>query len=294
MANLDFSQLELPAEQAKGVYVQAQTSSTLATLTSAKPQGIGSQQYVTLSARPKAQVLGAGQAKVNSGSALANVKVPTLKAQVTLRFDEEVKWADEDYQIGVLTTLGDAGAQALARQVDLTAFHALSAHNGSQIGNQPMWASQTTKSVELGSSPNDALVSAIGLLVTSGSPDCVALTPEFAWALANERTANGVLLNPGVGIGTALSSVKGLRSSASTTVSAAEETADTKVRGFVFDSSVFAWGINRRMPVTMIEYGNPDGLGDLKELNQVALRLEMTYSVGIVDLTRVAKVVDAA
>jgi hypothetical protein len=36
-----------------------------------------------------------------------------------MRFNEEVQWADEDYQLGVLTACRDAGSEALARALDL-------------------------------------------------------------------------------------------------------------------------------------------------------------------------------
>ena len=37
------------------------------------------------------------------------------------------------------------------------------------------------------------------------------------------------------------------------------------------------WGIQRNIPLELIKFGDPDGQGDLKRKNQVALRLEVVY-----------------
>ena len=48
------------------------------------------------------------------------------------------------------------------------------------------------------------------------------------------------------------------------------------------------------MNAHLIEYGDPDGLGDLQRMNQIALRAEVVYGVGIMDLNAFAKIVKAA
>lgn len=37
------------------------------------------------------------------------------------------------------------------------------------------------------------------------------------------------------------------------------------------------WSIQRDLPIELIRFGDPDGQGDLKRKNQVALRLEIVY-----------------
>ena len=56
------------------------------------------------------------------------------------------------------------------------------------------------------------------------------------------------------------------------------EAADTKVRAIVGDfTGGIRWGIQKELPVELITYGDPDGQGDLKRKNQIALRLEIVY-----------------
>ena len=62
------------------------------------------------------------------------------------------------------------------------------------------------------------------------------------------------------------------------TVSGRPEAADTGVRAIVGDfTSGIRWGVQRNLPLELITYGDPDGQGDLKRKNQIAIRLEIVY-----------------
>ncbi|MDY5137592.1 phage major capsid protein, partial [Actinotignum sanguinis] len=54
---------------------------------------------------------------------------------------------------------------------------------------------------------------------------------------------------------------------------------DTNVRAIVGDfNNGIRWGIQKELPLEVIPYGDPDGAGDLKRKNEVALRLEIVYA----------------
>ncbi len=53
-------------------------------------------------------------------------------------------------------------------------------------------------------------------------------------------------------------------------------------------------GIQRQIGLKMIEFGDPDGQGDLQRNNQVAFRAEVVYGWGIADRNAVAKLHDLA
>ena len=55
----------------------------------------------------------------------------------------------------------------------------------------------------------------------------------------------------------------------------------------------FRWGVQRDIMAEVIEYGDPDGLGDLKRQNQIALRMEIVYGIAILDTDAFAKIVTA-
>jgi hypothetical protein len=70
----------------------------------------------------------------------------------------------------------------------------------------------------------------------------------------------------------------GVNTAQGNTVSGTPEAADTKVRAIAGDfQNGIRWGVQRELPVELIRFGDPDGQGDLKRNNQIALRLEIVY-----------------
>jgi hypothetical protein len=47
--------------------------------------------------------------------------------------------------------------------------------------------------------------------------------------------------------------------------------------------NAFRWGYAKNIPLEVIEYGDPDGQGDLKRTNEVVLRAEAFIGWGILD-----------
>ena len=150
---------------------------------------------------------------------------------------------------------------------------------------------------------------AAGLLAAAGN-DCntlnayrwdgsawqqLALDPTWASKFSSARAAQTEQkLYPDFRLDTAVSQLDGHRASVSNTVGAINIAAtDTKVKAFVGDFSAIRWGIQRQIGMELIEYGDPDGGGDLKRNNQVAFRAEVVYGWGIATLAAFAKVVDA-
>jgi hypothetical protein len=57
-----------------------------------------------------------------------------------------------------------------------------------------------------------------------------------------------------------------------------EASAPTKVDAIIGDfQNGIRWGVQRDLPLELIQFGDPDGQGDLKRKNQIALRLEIAY-----------------
>ena len=95
----------------------------------------GTTQMMTFTTKPKGQVVAEGAAKSQSQPAFGSVNAVPRKVQVTMRFNEEVQWADEDYQLGVLQTLADEGGLALARALDLGVFHGINPLTGTTVAS---------------------------------------------------------------------------------------------------------------------------------------------------------------
>ncbi|MEV1331131.1 hypothetical protein AB0J20_16315 [Micromonospora costi] len=301
MAVLATSNITLPKNIAAGLFSKATTGSAVAQLAGAEPQQFGEVTHMTLTGRPRAEYVGEGADKSSTTTTFGTKVVTPHKVQVTQRFNEEVQWADEDHQLGILRTLADEGGLALARALDLGVFHGINPLTGAVIasivsGDRIV---STTNAVELTTAtlttPDIVLEQAAGLVIADGyQPTGIAFDPTYGWTVATARYEDGRKKYPEFGFGTDISSFEGLRAATSSTVSGVPEAASpTNVKAIVGQWDLLRWGVQRRVPVELIRYGDPDGQGDLKRKNQIALRLEVVYGWGIMDLDGFAKVVDA-
>jgi hypothetical protein len=294
MAVLGTSNITLPKNIASGMWKKAQGGSTVAQLSGSEPMQFGDTTVMTFNTLPRAEYVGEGADKAASSVGFGTKTITPKKVQVTLRFNEEVLWADEDYQLGVLNDCGAAAGDALARALDLGVYHAINPLTGTAISGLTENLTDTTNSVEVAGSADTEVESAAGLVIAGGYiPNGIALDPKYAWTLATARYADGRKKYPDLGFGTNITNFEGLRASVSTTVSGTPEATDTTVRGLIGDFTTIRWGVQRRVPVELIRFGDPDGQGDLKRKNQVALRTEVVYGWAFMDLAAFTKIVDA-
>jgi hypothetical protein len=301
VAVLGTSNITLPKNIAAGLFSKATTGSAVTQLSGAEPQQFGEVTHMTLTGRPRAEYVGEGAQKSSTTTTFGTKVVTPHKVQVTQRFNEEVQWADEDYQLGILTTLANEGGLALARALDLGVFHGINPLTGNVIASIVAGdrIASTTNAVELTTgtlgTPDIVLEQAAGLIISDGyQPNGIAFDPTYAWTIATARYADGRKKYPEFGFGANVGAFEGLNAATSSTVSGTPEaSANTNIKAIVGDWSLLRWGVQRRVPVELIKYGDPDGQGDLKRQNQIALRLEVVYGWGIMDLDGFAKVTDA-
>ena len=280
----------MPREIADGMVKKTLSTSTIAKLSAQEPMRFGKTDIITFNDLPRAQFVEENGDKESTSGTFGSVTAAPHKAQVTMRFSQEVQWADDEHQLGVLRTLASAGADALSRALDLGVFHRINPLNGQAITTWTNYINATTKRVELGkggSDPDADFRAAAGLIIndldTGVQVTGAALDPKFTWALANLMVKDGAGVTstpryPQLGLGADVSSFMGVPVAVGSTVSGLPEAADTKVRAIVGDfTGGIRWGIQKELPVELITYGDPDGQGDLKRKNQIALRLEIVY-----------------
>lgn len=280
----------MPREIADGMVKKTLSTSTIAKLSAQEPMRFGKTDIITFNDLPRAQFVEENGDKESASGSFGSVTAAPHKAQVTMRFSQEVQWADDEHQLGVLRTLASAGADALSRALDLGVFHRINPLNGQAITTWTNYINATTKRVELGkggSDPDADFRAAAGLIIndldTGVQVTGAALDPKFTWALANLMVKDGAGFTstpryPQLGLGADVFSFMGVPVAVGSTVSGLPEAADTKVRAIVGDFiGGIRWGIQKELPVELITYGDPDGQGDLKRKNQIALRLEIVY-----------------
>jgi hypothetical protein len=122
------------------------------------------------------------------------------------------------------------------------------------------------------------------------------MDPKFAATISGQRIAStGQKLYPDFTFANETSTFESLRAATSRTVGARGVAAvDPKLLAIVGDFSAVRWGVQKAIGLELIEFGDPDGNGDLKRNNQIAFRAEVVYGWGIAEVDRnFAKIVDA-
>lgn len=288
------STFDIPTTQVGRIAERVQDQSVLATLSPERPTVYGNVQAVKMSRKPRAQIVAEGAQKSSDTAAWDTVTASPIKFQTTIRMTDEVKWVDEDHRLLIVQDLVEALGESAARAVDLIGIHGINPITGLPAASVTSFLNQTTNRTTAGSSPTDELIAAVGEIAGGRyQATGAALDNGYAFGLATEQYADGRDRNPGMGFGNAVQNWKGLQVATSSTVSGQPEAADTDLRALVGDYTQVRWGFQRRFPVEVIEFGDPDGGGDLKGNNQIAYRVEGVIYVAIFDLDAFAAI-DAA
>lgn len=270
---------------------RVQNQSVLATLSPERPALYGNVSAVRMSRKPRAQIVAEGADKSSDTPEYASVVASPIKFQTTVRMTNEVKWLDEDGRVQVVDELVAALGESMARAVDLIGVHGINPVTGTRATSVTSFLNQTTNRTAAGASPTDDLVASVGSIAGGAyQATGVALDGGFGFQLATETYDDGRDRNPGMGFGAGVSNFKGLTVASSSAVSGRPEAADTNLRALVGDYTQVKWGFQRRIPVEVIEYGDPDGNGDLQRTNELAYRAEGVIYVAIFDLDAFAAV----
>ena len=178
----------LPTSIVEGIYTGATRRSAILSVSPAKPQMFGNMSAMALTARPKAEIVGAGAQKGASGGTVTTVTVAPIKAHATIRADQELQWADEDAKLGALRDLGAALEQALAEQIDLAVIHRVSALQGTVVATLPAGLATAGAEVEMnlktaGANATTFLNQAAGSVLGAGfQPNGVVLDANYAFS----------------------------------------------------------------------------------------------------------------
>ena len=250
---------------------------------------VGSTDYFTFTGTPKAELVGEGDDKSSNDGTPTKKTGKTYTVQVTYRFSNQVLWEDEDYPTGIVDGLVANIAIALSRALDLIAIHGINPKTGSVAASVSEYFTRSGNGVGrvVASADADADIEEAALdLQTAGyTATGIGFDPIFAGKLARKRDLNGVKLYPELGLGFGFDNFQGLQAAASDTVSGRQElgVVCSRVQALMGDFNAFQWGVARNVPLETIEYGDPDGNGDLKRTNEIAIRAEAVLGFVIFD-----------
>ena len=288
--------LSIPKQKLSPWLGKIGNGSAVANLSAQTPMTFGEGESWTFDIGEAEYVAEGGQ-KGDSTVTPTSKPIKPFKFHKTLRFNEEVMWANEDRQLEVIDEILDLVQPALSRALDFGVFHEINPKTGAVVAAMNGGLTDTTNLVEYVATdkPYVSLDAADALVLADGFvPRDIALAPAYASKFSALRGTNSEQkLYPNFKLGVETSELDGHRAAVSNTVSGTGVIAvDTKVLGFVGDFSAIRWGVQKSIGLKVIEYGDPDGGGDLQRNNQVAFRAEVVYGWGIADLNAFAKIHD--
>ena len=296
MATFATGSLTIPKQKIEPWLGKIKGGSVVASLSTPVPMTYGEGESWTFDIG-EAEYVAEGAQKGQSTVTPTTKSIKPFKFHKTLRFNEEVLWADEDRRLEVIDEILDLIQPALSRALDFGVIHEVNPTTGAVVTAMNGGLTDTTNVVEYASTdkPYVSLDAADALVLADNYiPRDVALSPAYASKFSALRGTNSEQkLYPNFRLGTDVSELDGHRASVSDTVSAKTVLAtDTKILGIVGNFDAVRWGVQKSIGLEVIRYGDPDGAGDLKRNNQVAFRAEIVYGWGIADLNAFAKIHD--
>ena len=250
---------------------------------------VGSTDHFTFTGTPKAELVGESANKSSADGTPTKATVKTYKVQITYRFSNEVQWEDEDYQTGIVDSLVANVAVALSRALDLVAIHGINPATGEIAASVSDYFDKAgngvARVVATGNVQTDLETAAADLQEAGYTATGIALDPVFAGQLARKKDGENRPLYPELGLGFNFDSFQGLQAASSDTVSGRQELEadEVSIQAIMGDWRAFKWGVARQVPLELIEYGDPDGNGDLKRINEIAIREEAVFGFAIFD-----------
>lgn len=259
--------------------------SSIAKMVPSTPIAFNGNTEFTFSMDNKVSVVGESGEKPAGDATITPVVIRPIKVVYQSRVSDEFVYASEEAKLNYLKAFTDGFAKRIAEGLDEMIMHGVNPATGSAsgiIGTNNL-DSKITKTVTLTSNPDTDVDGAIALVDDANG---IILGKSIRSAIAALKTSNGAVMYPEFAWGATPSELGGIKVDANKTVEANGATA----RAYVGDFNALKWGFAKNIPLEVIEYGNPDGQGDLKNTNEVVLRSEAFVGWGILDADAFAAV----
>lgn len=280
---MDTSKIKLPVEVTQAIINKVGNTSTIAALSPSTPQLFLNEDYIVFNGAAEAEVVAEGQQKSSYEQTASYITGKKFKVQCTTRVTEELKWADEDNRLEIISSIQEDQTKAIARALDYVIYHAINPKSGKPLSD---YTALTASATSVTDSEDDiANVDALADAVNEYEINGVALSRTWASRLRKLRVpATGMRFYPEIPINLAAGTLDGIPAATSTTVDGKKATTPTKVLGIMGDYSLIKWGMIRDIWAEVIQYGDPDKTGvDLKANNQIAYRTEAMFSYAVLD-----------
>ena len=282
-----------PAELVSEVFSKAKGHSSLAKLSNQTPIPFAGNTQMVFAMDGEASIVGEGENKPAGDASFKPVTITPVKFVYQHRLTDEFVNMSEEQQLPYLQAFADGFAAKIARALDISAFHGVNpstktAVSGLATKNFDM-ATIATVTTTAGKEDEDIDTAVQAITGEDGVVTGIAMAPAFSAALSKIK-ANGVVQYPEFRFGQNPEAFYGMASDVNNTVSFGTSKDLAIVGDF---QNAFKWGYTENVPCEIIEYGDPDGQGDLKRTNQIVLRAEAYIGWGILDTASFKKIAKA-
>lgn len=277
-------------ETVKEIFSKVKGHSSIIKLAKQMPVAFSGSDIFIFSLDGEAAIVGEGGQKPAGDGSIAPITVNPVKVVYQHRVSDEFLRASEEKALNMLEAFTDGFAKKIGRALDIMAFHGVNPATltaSDKVGDNHL---DTCDSVTyVSGQPEKALTDSIALI---GEYDVTgyALSKTFATALGTYKE-NGVSQYPEFKMGANPGKLVGTACDVNSTVTKG----NTKALAYVGDfEGAFRWGYADQIPMEVIQFGDPDGQGDLKRTNEVVLRAEAWIGWGILDKAAFGRVVTGA
>ena len=269
--------------------------STLAKLCGATPIPFAGTDTFIFSMDGEASIVGEGGNKPAGNADFKPVTIKPVKFVYQHRVTDEFTKLSEEKQLPYLEAFSDGFSKKIARALDIAGFHGVNPYDGetsATIGNSCFDKAVSTTITFDTAAPDDNIDSAVApIQAADGIITGIAMTPAFGSALGAMKTKNSNMpIYPEFRFGANPGNFGGMMSDINNTLSFGNSLDRAIVGDF---ANAFKWGFSENIPLEIIEYGDPDGQGDLKRTNQIVLRSEAYIGWGILDASSFTRIVAA-
>lgn len=293
MATITKSTNLFPAELVSEVFSKAKGHSSLAKLSGQTPIPFSGNTQMVFAMDGEASIVGEGEQKPAGDASFNPVTITPVKFVYQHRLTDEFVNMSEEQQLPYLQAFADGFAAKIARALDISAFHGVNPATKTAVSSLAAknfdMSTIATVTTTAGKEDEDIDTAVQAITGEDGVVTGIAMAPAFSAALSKIKV-NGVVQYPEFRFGQNPEAFYGMASDVNNTVSFGTSKDLAIVGDF---QNAFKWGYTENVPCEIIEYGDPDGQGDLKRTNQIVLRAEAYIGWGILDTASFKKIAKA-
>ena len=282
-----------PTALAEEMFVAVQGHSALAKLSAQKPIPFNGETQFVFSAAGEASIVGEGDNKPAGDVTIASKVIRPIKFVYQHRVSNEFVYASEEGRMQYLQAFAEGFARKIARGFDIAAMHGVNPADltPASFESTNSFDGLVSNTVTYAAASVDENIDAAVAMVQAdgGVVNGLALSPAAGSALAAIKV-NGVAQYPEYRFGQNPDAFYGMKSDVNETVAKAKTGGDVDAAIVGDFQNAFRWGYAKNIPLEVIEYGDPDGQGDLKRTNEVVLRAEAFIGWGILNADHFARV----